>query len=523
MKLKEKTRVSGYKKLFFTYYSLSCEMRTFGPRNSFTAKPMNEQPSAGIKLPSPLVSLVPIAVLVTMLFFVIRIFGAGALDGGSQVSLITATAICILITRWKYRTKWEVLEEAMAVNIKSVTSALIILLLIGAVSGSWMIGGVVPTLIYYGLDIIHPSVFLASTCLICAAVSVMTGSSWATIATIGVALLGIGKAEGFSEGWIAGAIISGAYFGDKISPLSDTTVLAASATGTPLFTHIRYMMITTVPSMLITLVIFAVAGFSHSGGHAAQIDAFKDSLADTFTISPWLLAVPVITGLMIARRMPSAITLFVSSVLAGICMAAFQPHVVAEIAGAASLDFHSGFQGVLMTYYGPTALQTANPEITDLVATNGMAGMLNTIWLIICAMCFGGVMAGSGMLHSLTMFFVHLVKRTFSIVSSSVASGIFFNICTADQYLSIIIMGHLFKDFYKQRGLESRLLSRTTEDSVTVTSVLIPWNSCGMTQATVLGVATLTYLPYCFFNLISPLMSMLVAATGYKIFRRAEK
>lgn len=476
-----------------------------------------------IKIPSPLLSLVPILVLVALLFVTIRIFGSDALSGGSQVVLLTATAVCCLIAMGYSKVRWKAIELAMINNISGVATALIILLIIGALSGSWMISGVVPTLIYYGMQIIHPSFFLTSTCVICAIVSVMTGSSWTTIATIGIALLGIGQAQGFDDGWIAGAIVSGAYFGDKISPLSDTTILASSVTDTPLFKHIKYMMITTVPSIVITLAIFTVAGLTHEATASDQIAMYSASLKETFDISLWLLIVPIITGILIAKRIPSIITLFISTALAGIFALIFQPHLLQEISGLPIENMQSQFKGLIMTFYGSTQIQTGNPDLNELVSTRGMSGMMNTIWLIICAMCFGGAMTASGMLGSITSVFIRFMKRTVGLVASTVASGLFLNICTADQYISIILTGNMFKDIYQKKGYESRLLSRTTEDSVTVTSVLIPWNTCGMTQATILGVATLTYLPYCFFNLISPLMSITVAAIGYKIKRINEK
>lgn len=475
------------------------------------------------KMPSPLLSLVPILVLVFLLFITIRAFGSDALGGGSQVVLLTATAVSSMLAMAVCKIPWKEIEQAICNNILGVSVALIILLLIGALAGSWMISGVVPTLIYYGMQILHPSFFLASCCVICAIVSVMTGSSWTTIATIGIALMGIGEAQGFATGWVAGAIISGAYFGDKISPLSDTTVLASSVTHTPLFSHIRYMMFTTVPSMVITLAIFTVAGFAHTSSGTEQVAAFSASLKETFHISLWLLVVPVVTGLLIARKVPSLITLFISAALAGVFALFFQPQLLHEISGLPEGDALSLFKGLFMTFYGSTQIETGNEALNSLVATRGMAGMMNTIWLIICAMCFGGAMTASGMLESITSVFLRFMKRRVGMVASTVMSGLFLNICTADQYISIILTGNMFKDIYKKKGYESRLLSRTTEDSVTVTSVLVPWNTCGMTQATILGVATLTYLPYCFFNLISPLMSVLVAATGYKIKKNHEE
>ncbi|MDR0364372.1 MAG: Na+/H+ antiporter NhaC [Bacteroidales bacterium] len=470
------------------------------------------------KKPSIVVSLIPIMVLVGLLFCTIRIFGSGALEGGSQIVLLTSTAICCFIALIISKIEWREIEQAIVRNIAGIAPAILILLIIGALSGAWMIGGIVPTLIYYGIQILHPSFYLVSACVVCAIVSVMTGSSWTTIATIGIALLGIGQAQGFSLGWIAGAIISGAYFGDKISPLSDTTILASSVTGTPLFTHVRYLMITTIPSMLITLVIFAVVGFFYETTATDQITLYMSSLKETFNISLWLLLVPVATIVMIVKKVPSIVTLFLSTALAGILALIFQPQLLQEIAG--NIDgFGVKFKGLLVTFYGGSNIDTGNIELNDLVSTRGMAGMLNTIWLIICAMCFGGAMTASGMLESITSLFFRFMKRTVGAVASTVVSGIFLNLTTADQYISIILTGNMFKDIYKEKGYESRLLSRTTEDAVTVTSPLIPWNTCGMTQATILGVSTFTYFPYCFFNLISPVMSILIASFGYKIHK----
>ena len=473
--------------------------------------------------PSPLVSILPIAVLISLLFFTIRLLGSDALGGGSQVCLLVATALCVLVGMAGYGVKWEEYDRAITQNIAGVSTALIILLVIGSLSAAWMLSGVVPTLIYYGVQIIHPQFFLLSTCLICAAISVMTGSSWTTIATIGIALMGIGRAEGFDEGWTAGAIISGAYFGDKVSPLSDTTVLAASSTGTPLFTHIRYMLFTTLPSLAVALVVFLVAGLLHAPGTPAEMMAFTSTLAERFHISLWVLVVPALTGLMIARKVPSIITLFLSTMLAAVCMLLFQPEIVREIAGEGMSEADTLLKGTLLSLCTSTGLETGNDVLNELVATRGMAGMLGTVWLILCAMCLGGAMSASGMLESITSLFVRLAGRLSTMVASTVGCGLFLNLATADQYISIILTGNIFRDIYRQNGYETRLLSRTTEDAVTVTSVLVPWNSCGMTQSTVLGVSTLTYLPYCFFNLISPFMSILMAAIGYQIKPRRKE
>ena len=464
------------------------------------------------KRPSAKLSLLPIVVLVAMLTCTIRAFGSESLDGASQITLLTVSAFCVLIGMGYLNVPWASFEKAIVKNVASVASALVILLLIGALGGAWMVSGVVPTLIYYGMHVINPDVFLASSCAICALVSVMTGSSWTTIATIGIALMGIGRAQGFAEGWVAGAIISGAYFGDKISPLSETTTLASGALGVPLFKHIRYMLVTTVPSIVVTLVIFAIAGLFYDTTSTQDAANFTAALSSRFNITPWLLLVPVLTGVMIARKVPAVITLFVSTLLAVVAGVVFQADALLEIDP-------SLFKAAMKSVYGSTSLHSGNAMLADLVSTNGMAGMMPTIWLIVCAMCFGGCMSAGGMVGGISRLFIHMVHGRTSLVGSTAATGVMLNVAIADQYLCILLTGNMFRDIYDREGYERRLLSRTTEDAVTVTSVLVPWNTCGMTQSTVLGVSTFTYLPYCFFNIISPLMSVLVAAIGYKIFR----
>jgi NhaC family Na+:H+ antiporter len=464
-------------------------------------------------------ALMPMMVLVAMLTLVIKVFGADAIEGGSQISLLVASAVAATIAVFVCRIKWEVLENAIIDNVRTSASAIIILLLIGAIAGTWMFSGVVPTLMFYGLQIIHPKVFLAVACLICAVVAVVTGSSWTTIATIGVALMGVGEAQGFSEGWVAGAIISGAYFGDKISALSDTTVLASSTARVPLFDHIKYMSITTVPSFVIALAVFAVVSLTHTSDSASHMSELSSVLRGSFNISPWLLLVPVITIVLIAKRLPALVTLFFSVVVAGVAMVVAQPEIMQSIGGVGSC---SGFRALMTVCSTDASIETGNATVNELVATSGMSGMLNTVWLVLCAMCFGGVMAGSGMLAAITRLFAKFVYRTASIVASTLGVGLLSNLLTADQYVSIIITGDTFRGLYEKRGLEGRLLSRSVEDTATITSVLIPWNSCGMTQSTVLGVPTITYLPYCIFNLVSPFVSLFVAMIGYKIYRKPE-
>ena len=471
--------------------------------------------------PSIFLSFLTLVILIGMLAFAIILFHDEALNGGIQIVLLIAAAFAAAIAVFVCRVEWKTIEHRIAQNFLGITPAILILLFIGSLSGSWMVSGIIPTLIYYGLYIMHSNFFLMSCCVICCIVSTMTGSSWSTIATIGIALFGIGQVQGFSAGWTAGAIISGAYFGDKMSPISDTTVLASTVTETPLFTHIRYLFYTTVPSITIALIVYAIAGYSRETPDVHQINVFAESLKDNFNISPWLMIVPVVTGIMIAKKISPVVVLFVASVLAAVFAMIFQPQLLREIAGDTNgSDAIACVKGAMISLFGSTQIETGNETLNNLATTRGMGGMMYTIWLIICATCFGGVMSAGGMIASITRLFKRLMKGRISTVASTVAAGLTFNLCTSDQYVAILLNGEMFKEVYKKNGYESRLLSRTTEDSVTVTSVLIPWSSCGMTQATVLGISTLTYLPYCIFNLVSPLMSILVAITGYKIFHK---
>jgi len=472
------------------------------------------------RLPHPLISVVPLLVLIGLLAVVIALFGSDSLNGGSQVALLLGLATCVTISMVSYRVPWKAFEEQMTKTLGGVAVTLLILLTVGMLSGSWMVSGVVPTLIYYGVQILSPQFFLVGACVICALVSLLSGSSWTTIATIGVALLGIGDALGVSEAWTAGAIISGAYFGDKMSPLSDTTILASSTTRVDIFEHIRYMTLTTTPAFLVTLVIFFVAGIGMGGNSEVLVEQYTEGLASTFQISLWTLLVPLLTAVLIARRLPSLIVLFLSAMMAGLTALVLQPHILSEIGQGGDC---SVIKGLAVTYYGATAVETGNAALNELVATGGMTGMLNTIWLIICAMCFGAVMVASGMIESITRLVISWIRSRLGLVASTVSTGLFLNIATGDQFISIVLTADMFRHVYKRLGFEPRLLSRTCEDSATVTSVLVPWNTCGMTQSTVLGVATLTYLPYCFFNILSPLMTILVAAIGWRIRREKEK
>ena len=468
-----------------------------------------------------MLAFIPFLVLVALIGCCIAVFGNATLDGASQVSLMISAGVCVLIGHLTKRLDWEDLEREISSKVGSCTSAIIILLLIGTISGTWMISGIVPTMVYYGMQILQPEWFLVSSSLLCAIISLLVGSSWTTVATMGVALMGIGKAHGFDDGWIAGSIITGAYFGDKLSPLSDTTVLASSVSGTPLFTHIHYMMNTTIPSFLISLTIFFVAGLTMNVSGQGNVAMFMEGLGNTFFISPWLLLVPLLTGIMIARRWPALVVLFLATVLAAVVALVFQPELVKQLAvsdhSSEMSPFLLSYEGIIRACYGSTHVATQVPMLDELVATRGMAGMMPTIWLIICCQVFGGALTATGLLQDIMNYILKLVKGTVSLVASTVGTSIFLNIVTADQYLSIMLTSNMFKDVYQKHGYEPRLLSRTCEDGATVTSVLVPWNTCGLTQSTVLGVATLTYLPYCFFNILSPLTSILVAALGWRI------
>ena len=404
-------------------------------------------------------------------------------------------------------------------SIASTVPSLILLLFIGALAGTWLISGIIPAMIYYGLELLNPTIFLVASCLICAIVSLATGSSWSTVATVGIALLGIGKALGISEAVIGGAVISGAYFGDKISPMSDTTNLASAVAGTNLFTHIRYMLYTTVPSLVITLLIFLVMGLGHSNaviiGDAAEIQA---ELTGIFNISGWLFLVPIAVIVMIIRKVPAIPTLVAGVLLGALFAVFFQGDLINGLA-AGRTGIEAYYAVIVDAMTVETTVPAGNPVLSDLLSAGGMSGMLNTIWLIICAMTFGGVMESTGFLATLSSALIKRARSTTALVSTTVGTCLTLNITASDQYLAIVIPGRMYTDVFKNVASLSQVLSRTLEDSGTVTSVLVPWNTCGATQAAILGVATMSYAPYTFFCLLSPVMTILFAAFNIKIAR----
>ncbi len=474
--------------------------------------------------PNLLQALVPIIFLISLLSLNVNFFGDHTLDGANQVVLILAAAVAggIAVTLGN---SWSYVRTRIVKSISSAMPSILILLLIGALAGTWVISGVVPAMIYYGLKVFHPSIFLFACVIITAIVSLATGSSWSTIATIGIALIGIGTALGIKEGIVAGAVISGAYFGDKMSPLSDTTNLAPAMAGTDLFTHIRYMIITTGPSILITLVIFLVMGFTYDfNTDLDNINLVLSAIEEKFVINGWLFLVPAILLTIIILKVPPLPSILAGSLLGGLFAIIFQPHLISEISGVTDNFFKASYISVMQAIYGNVNIPTSNEMVTELLSSTGMAGMLNTIWLILSAMVFGGTMESGGLLVRITSSVIRFAKSTGSLVATTIGTSIFFNITASDQYISIVVPGRMFANTYRERGLKPEVLSRTLEDGGTITSVLIPWNTCGATQSRVLGVPTLDYLPFAFFNLINPFVSIFIASfnIGIRRFKQGE-
>ncbi len=469
--------------------------------------------------PTLFYSLVPILILIFLLFINVQFFGEDASYGPNQMALIFAAAIAgVMSISLKYT--FTELLDGIVKSISSAMGAILILLLIGSLAGTWMISGVVPAMIYYGLDILNPTIFLLAAVVVSAIVSIATGSSWSTSATIGIALMGIGEAMGIGTGVIAGAVISGAYFGDKMSPLSDTTNLAPAMAGTDLFTHIRYMARTTVPSILITLVIFLIWGFTLEGNAAMDnVGIVQQAISEKFNINLWLFLVPATVIFLIVKKMPALPALLLGTIMGGVFALIFQPHIVQEIAGVTDYSLGSAYKGILTAMFTEVSVVTGNESVDSLLSSSGMEGMLSTVWLIISAMVFGGVMEHNGMLKRIARSIIQLAHSTGSLVAATAGTCITFNLTASDQYIAIVVPGRMYRTEYRERGLAPENLSRTLEDSGTVTSVLVPWNTCGAYQSSVLGVATLTYLPYCFFNIISPFMTILFAYANIRIER----
>ncbi|MEO2126660.1 MAG: Na+/H+ antiporter NhaC [Christiangramia sp.] len=461
-------------------------------------------------------ALIPVFALIGMLAFNVYVFGDDALSGSNQFILLMGGAVAAIVGYFN-KIKFDDMINEVANNIHSTAGAILILLMVGALAGTWLISGIIPTMIYYGLQILNPTIFLAATVVICSIISVATGSSWTTSATVGIALIGIANALDISLGMTAGAILSGAYFGDKMSPLSDTTNLAPAMAGTDLFTHIKYMAITTVPTITITILAFVIIGLSIDTEGTTDTSSILNAIDASFNISPWLFIVPIIVIFLIVKKTSPLVALLVGTLLGAIAALILQPEIVQSISGSEELNFISGYKGIMNAITVDTAIETDSEALNDLFASSGMAGMLGTIWLILCAMVFGGIMEAIGALSRISTALLNLFHTTFGLFASTVFSCLALNVTASDQYLAIVVPGKMFAKAYKDKGLAPENLSRSLEDSGTVTSVLIPWNTCGAYHSGVLGVPTLSYAGYAFFNYLSPFMTLLFAALNIKI------
>lgn len=463
-------------------------------------------------------ALLPVFALVGMLAFNVYVYGDNALNGSNQFILLLGAAVAAVVGFFN-KVSFNQMVEEVAENIKSTAGAILILLMVGALAGTWLISGIIPAMIYYGLQILNPTIFLAACVIICAIISVATGSSWTTSATVGIALIGIGEALGVPMGMTAGAVLSGAYFGDKMSPLSDTTNLAPAMAGGELFSHIKYMTYTTVPTIIITLIVFVILGFTQNTEGAAETSTLINDIDKTFNISGWLFLVPIFVIFLIIKKTSPLIALLIGTILGGVFALIFQPQIVAQIAGVESLTVKSAYQGVMDAITVSTTIETDNETLKSLFSASGkgMKGMLGTIWLILCAMTFGGVMDAIGALAKISKSLLSLATSVFGLFASTVASCLALNVTASDQYLALVVPGKMFKKAYEDKGLAPENLSRTLEDSGTVTSVLIPWNTCGAYQSGVLGVGVAEYFFYAIFNWLSPFTTLLFAAFRIKI------
>ncbi len=460
-------------------------------------------------------AIIPIFILIGLLAYNISVYGDSATGGSNQLILLIGAAIAALVG-FRRKISYKLMIEKISQNIKDTTEAIFILLFVGALTGTWLISGIIPTLVYGGLKLINPTIFLPLTVIICSIVSIATGSSWTTSATVGVAFIVLGKAIGLPAGMVAGAVISGAYFGDKMSPLSDTTNLAPAMAGGELFSHIKYMTYTTFPTYIVTLVVFVILGFTQNATGGTETIDLLIPLSKAFNISGWLMLVPIILIVLIIMKTRPLIALIIGALLGGVCAIIFQPEIVIRIAGTDSLTFKAAYKGIINALTVET-VTTDNPALSDLSKSGGMIGMLDTIWLIICAMAFGGVMDAIGALKKISSALLSLANSIFGLFASTVASCLVMNIAASDQYLSIVVPGKMFSKAYKDKGLAPENLSRTLEDSGTVTSVLVPWNTCGAYQSSVLNVRVEDYFIYAVFNYLSPFMTLIFAAFKIRI------
>ena len=472
-----------------------------------------------MKKPGLFLSLVPVLTLIALLVIGVVIFGDELTSGPSQLALFGAATVTVLIGLYYLKIPWIVFEAKIGDNFKSTASAIVILLSIGALTSTWMLSGIVPSMIVYGLKLIHPRVFIVMTFLLCALISMLAGSSWTTVGTIGVAMFGAGSFIGLPAGWLAGAIISGAYLGDKVSPLSDTTNLSASIAGVDLYTHVRYTFLTTIPALIICLIAYGVIGFLVPVSSDLAMDRQLDVLQNTFRISPWFLLVPGLTIFLIFKKVPAFVTLFLSALAGGLLAWFAQPQIIDQIVDPDASVFRRFFGALYQMMSADVTIETGDPLITRLASTGGMGAMVNTVWIILAVMLFGGCLSACGMVETITSRILRSVRRTGGLVTATVLSCIFCNLTLSDQFMAILLPGNMFRDVYKRFGLAPEVLSRTLEDSGTVSSVLVPWNTCAVVQSTVLGVATMAYFPYAIFCFITPLIAITFAYTNFRIHR----
>jgi len=473
--------------------------------------------------PGIIQALTPIAILVFLLAMSSHLFGSDSSYGPNQIALILSAAAGILIGLYNGNT-WKELEQGIVKGISHSTAAMIILLVVGSLIGTWILCGTVPTMIYYGLQILNPKIFYAAACIISSIVSLATGSSWTTAGTVGIALTGISTAMGLNPGITAGAIISGAYFGDKISPLSDTTNLAPAMAGTTLFVHIRHMMWTTIPSMAIALTLFTILGLNtHQSAASPQLQGILTSLRTSFNLGPHLLLPPLLVFFLVYKRMPAFPALLIGTLFGGIMAVLFQQDVVVAYADSPHLSKTlSLVKGFWMAMFQEYTSATGNAALDDLLSRGGMASMLNTVWLIFSAMIFGAIMETTLLLNTIAGKIMALAKSTGSLVATTLATCIGTNLIAGDQYIAIVLPGRMYQAEFKKRGLAPENLSRCLEDAGTLTSALVPWNSGGAYMSQNLGVPTLTYLPFCFFNLLNPVISAFYGYTGISIKKLEE-
>jgi len=475
------------------------------------------------RAPSLIDALIPVVSLILMLALSVTLFGSDSSYGPNQIVLILGAAIASIIAL-KNGFAWTDILEAIIDGISTAMGAILILLSVGALIGTWLMSGTVPSLIYYGLEILNPTWFYAAACIICAIAALSIGSSWTVAGTLGVALIGIAGGLGLNLAIAAGAIISGAYFGDKMSPLSDTTNLAPAVVGTDLFTHIRHMAWTTGPSFLIALILYTIIGLGvNAESDLNALNGMRTALGENFDISMFTLLPLVVVFYMAYKKVPPIPTILLGAFLGGVLAVVKQPEVVIAFADSPELPPAMAMtKGVWMALADGYSSTTGIADIDELLSRGGMSSMLNTIWLIICALSFGAVLEHSGILRRLIESALAAAKSTGSLIMTVVLSCIGINIVAGDQYIAIVLPGKMYKAEFDRRGIDPRNLSRVIEDSGTLTSPLVPWNTCGAFMAGTLGVATFAYLPFAFLNLINPIVSIIYGFTGFTIIRTEE-